>query len=379
MLWALFVFLSLAFVGLVWMSRLRETFVAPRRDPFLTPDPDSEGELPVSVIVPARDEEANIAPCFTSLLAQSAPPAELLVVDDRSTDGTARVVRALASEEPRLRLLATEGLPEGWTGKNNACRVGYEASTQPWLLFTDADTTHAPGSLASALAFAEERKLDALSLLPRLEARSFWEQVVQPMLGGVCVLWYPALRVNDPSDPTVFASGQYFLVRREAYLAVGGHNECRGALLEDIAMARALKKSQRRFFLGYGTAMVATRMYTSLGNLWAGWLCIFVHLFERRAQPAISGLLQAFFGGLWPFVWLVAGGGLTWVVAAATCGLLSATLWRSYRLQGMSPYASLASPLASLVLVGLMAHVAWVCARGGAVVWRGRLYQPEAG
>ncbi|MCH7645722.1 MAG: glycosyltransferase family 2 protein, partial [Nitrospinae bacterium] len=80
------------------MSRLRETFVAPRRDPFLTPDPDSEGELPVSVIVPARDEEANIAHCLTSLLAQSAPPAEILVVDDRSTDGTARVVRALASE-----------------------------------------------------------------------------------------------------------------------------------------------------------------------------------------------------------------------------------------------------------------------------------------
>ena len=375
MLWALFVFLSLAFVGLVWMSRLRETFVAPRRDPFLTPDPDSEGELPVSVIVPARDEEANIAPCFTSLLAQSAPPAELLVVDDRSTDGTARVVRALTSEEPRLRLLATEGLPGGLDGQEQRLPRGLRG-VNPTLVALHRRRHHPrPRKPRLSADLRRGAKLDALSLLPRLEARSFWEQVVQPMMGGVCVLWYPALRVNDPSDPTVFASGQYFLVRREAYLAIGGHNECRGALLEDIAMARALKKSQRRFFLGYGTAMVTTRMYTSLGDLWAGWLRIFVHLFERRAQPAISGLLQAFFGGLWPFVWLVAGGGLTWVVAAATCGLLSATLWRSYRLQGMSPYAS----LASLVLVGLMAHVAWVCARGGAVVWRGRLYQPEAG
>ncbi|MFQ6672940.1 MAG: glycosyltransferase, partial [Candidatus Tectimicrobiota bacterium] len=224
---------------------------------------------------------------------------------------------------------------------------------------------------------AEERKLDALSLLPRLEARSFWEQVVQPMVGAVCVLWYPARRVNDPADATVFANGQYFLIRREAYFAVGGHAACRGALLEDIAMARALKRSRRRFFLGYGPAMVATRMYATLGELWAGWLRIFVNLFDRRARPAFRGLLQVFFGGLWPFVWLVVGSGLTWLVAAATCGVLWATLWRSYRLQGMRPSAALASPLASVVLLGLMAHVAWVCARGGAVTWRGRLYQPE--
>ncbi|MDA2917719.1 glycosyl transferase, partial [Nitrospinae bacterium AH_259_B05_G02_I21] len=88
------------------------------------------------------------------------------------------------------------------------------------------------------------------------------------------MLWYPARRVNDPSDPTVFATGQYFLVQREAYLAIGGHAACRDALLEDIAMARALKRSRRRYFLAYGPEMVATRMYATFGEIWAGWLRI---------------------------------------------------------------------------------------------------------
>jgi glycosyltransferase involved in cell wall biosynthesis len=376
-LWALFVFFSLAAVTVVWVRRLRETFVAPRRDPFLSPEPGAEGELPVSVIIPARNEEATIGACVESLLRQPARPAELLVVDDRSTDGTAQAVKEAAGGFPQLKILANDGLPEGWTGKNRACHVGFEAADQPWLLFTDADTVHARGSLAAALAFAEEHKLDALSLLPRLEARSFWERVVQPMVGGICVLWYPARKVNDPYDPAVFANGQYFLISREAYFAIGGHEACRGALLEDVAMARALKRNRRRFFLGYGPAMVTTRMYTRFRELWAGWLRIFVNLFERRTKPALLGFVQVFFGGLWPFVWLVAGGGLTWLVAATACGLLLATLWRSYRLQGMSPSTALAAPLASLVLLGLMAHAAWVSATGGAVTWRGRAYGPE--
>lgn len=379
MLWSLFVFLSLVWVGLVWSLRLRQTFVAPRRDPFLEPDPTSEGELPVSVIIPARNEEGSIGACLSSIHSQPAPPAELIVVDDRSTDGTASAVKEAADGSERVRLLATEGLPEGWTGKNHACHTGFKVSGQPWLLFTDADTVHAPGSLAAALAFAEEHKLDALSLLPRLEARSFWEQVVQPMVGGICVVWYPARKVNDPNDPTVFANGQYFLISREAYSAIGGHEACRGALLEDIAMARALKSSRKRFFMGYGPAMVTTRMYSRFEELWSGWLRIFVNLFERRARPALEGLAQVFFGGIWPFVWLVAGGGLTWLVAAATSGLSLWTLWRSYRLQGMKPAYALATPLASLVLSGLMAHAAWVSATGGALTWRGRAYRPEAG
>lgn len=377
MLWSLFVFFSLVVVCVVWASRLRETFIAPRRDPFLTPKPNAQGQLPVSVIIPARNEEATIGACVSSIIGQPAPPAELLVVDDRSTDGTAQAVKEASGGSEWVRLLSNDGLPEGWTGKNRACHVGFEAAGQPWLLFTDADTVHAPGSIAAALGFVEEHKLDALSLLPRLEARSFWEQVVQPMVGGLCVLWYPARKVNDPYDTTVFANGQYFLISRDAYFAIGGHAACKGALLEDVAMARALKRSRRRFFLGYGPAMVTTRMYTRFKELWAGWLRIFVNLFERRTQPALQGFVQVFFAGLWPFIWLVAGSGLTWLVAASACGLMLATLWRSYRLQGMSPSAALAAPLAGLVLFGLMAHAGWVCATGGAVTWRGRSYGPE--
>ncbi len=375
MLWSLAVFISLVAVGAVWVRRLKETLTAPRRDPFLVPDPEARGELPVSVVVPARNEEATIGGCVGSLLGQPAPPAEVLVVDDRSTDRTAEVALAAACGSGRVRVLNAEEPPEGWTGKNHACHTGFQEAGQPWLLFTDADTHHTPGSLAAAISFAEEEKLDALSLLPRLEARTFWEHVVQPFVGGVCVVWYPARRVNDPADATVFANGQYFLVRREAYFAIGGHEACRGALLEDIAMARALKRSRRRFFLGYGPAMVTTRMYATLGELWAGWLRIFTNLFSRRARPALEGLCQVFFGGLWPVLWLVVGGGFTWLAAAATCGLVVATLWRSYRLQGVSPWSSLAWPLASLVMMGVLAHVAWVSATGGELTWRGRTYR----
>lgn len=228
----------------------------------------------VTIIVPARDEEANIARCLHSLCSQLYPNDRLdvIVVDDHSTDETGAIVGAIAACDRRVSLLRSPPLPSRWTGKSHACWVGACAvpPDSEWLCFIDADVWGERQLLSSAMTAALSQRLDLLSLAPRQELRSVAERVVLPC-GLISLSFIQDLRrVQTTSGPDVTATGQFMLIRREDYEAVGGHAAVSGAICEDLELARRIKQSGRAVLLMGGEDVVSTRMYSGWQTLWQG-------------------------------------------------------------------------------------------------------------
>ena len=240
----------------------------------------------ISVIVPARNEEASLADCLQSLTAQTGVTFEIIVVDDHSTDRT----RAIAASFPGVRLIEAGPLPAGWTGKNNAVIAGAQAARGEWLLFTDADTVHLPGSLAAALKEAQENGAELLSYSPEQIAVTFWEMATLPVVFAELARQYSPSKVSDPSSPIAAANGQYILIRRDTYAAVGGHAAIAGNILEDVALARAVKSSGRKIRFRYGANAVRTRMYRNYRQLRDGWTKNLALLFPNPGWLAVKTL-----------------------------------------------------------------------------------------
>ena len=226
----------------------------------------SHPEVTVQVIIPARNEEDRIARCIESLAGQQGISFGITVVDDGSADRT----RAIAESFPGVEVISAPEPPPGVMGKCNALITGAHGSRAAWLLFTDADTVHYPGSLAAAVKEAEDRGVDLLSYSPEQETTTWWELAVMPLVFADLVRTYPPDRVNDPRDPTVAANGQYILVRRQAYEAMGGHAAVSGNILEDVELARLFKVSGKIWFR-QGAGRVKTRMYRSFHAMSEGW------------------------------------------------------------------------------------------------------------
>jgi glycosyltransferase involved in cell wall biosynthesis len=249
----------------------------------------------VSIVVPARNEEANLATCLESLISQSGVVFEILVVDDDSTDRTREIADSFSDRG--VCVFEAPELPLGWTGKNNAVTAGVRAAKGEWLLFTDADTIHVPGSLARALAEARENEADMLSYSPGQIAVTFWEMTVLPVVFAELARQYPPSKVRDPHSPVAAANGQYILITREAYDAVGGHSAIANEILEDVALARAIKRSGRKIVFRYAGDSVRTRMYRNFAQLREGWTKNLVLLFPQAGFLAAKTLL------LWGITW----------------------------------------------------------------------------
>src|ERR1700736_5380432 len=256
----------------------------------------------VSVIVPARNEEACLGACLESLVAQIDVDFEIIVVDDASADRT----RELAQSFPRVRVVDADPPAAGGTGKNNAMAAGSRVAGGEWLLFTDADTVHLPGSLARAVAEAKQRSAALLSYSPEQEVHGFWENAVMSVIFAELAATYRPSLVSDPRSPAAAANGQYILITREAYDAIGGHAAVSSSLLEDVALAKAVKASGREILFRFGGVAVRTRMYRSFAQLREGWTKNLALLFPSPVRLALLRLTE--------FV-LVAGGALAAIAA----------------------------------------------------------------
>src|SRR5271167_1446404 len=250
-------------------------------------DPVTERPM-VSVIVPARNEESCLGACLESLAAQAGLSFEIIVVDDGSTDRTREIARSFSG----VRVVDPGPLRAGWSGKNNALVAGAKAAQGEWLLFTDADTVHRAGSLARSVAEVRQQKAALLSYSPEQEVRGLWEKAVMPVIFAELASTYHPSEVSDPASSAAAANGQYILVSREAYDAVGGHAAVATSLLEDVALARAVKASGRRIFFRYGGDAVRTRMYRSFSQLREGWTKNLVLLFRSPVRLAALRLTE---------------------------------------------------------------------------------------
>src|SRR3990172_383045 len=247
----------------------------------------------VSVIIPARNEERMIRRVVGSL-AEQPEVSEILVVDDQSTDGTARVLESLAAEVPKLRALDAGPLPDGWVGKNHAAWQGAQRARGTWLLFTDADALHLKDSTARALLQAAASGAGILSFSPAQEMHCWWERAMIPFVYCRLAQLYSYAAVNDPRSPAAAANGQYLLIRRDAYEAVGGHAAVRGEVLEDIALARRAKDAGVRLHFAPDDGMVRVRMYANFRAMWEGWtknLCPLVTLPGQRVTREFLSVL----------------------------------------------------------------------------------------
>jgi glycosyltransferase involved in cell wall biosynthesis len=224
----------------------------------------------VTAIVPARNEETVIAACVESLAIQREI-TEILVIDDQSSDRTAEIVQSLSFQHPNVKLLEATELPPGWVGKNSAVWIGAREARSEWLLFTDADAVHAPDSAARALSIAADNRAALVSFSPEQVMKNWYEKAVIPYVYARLSSRFRFADVNDPKNPSAAANGQFILIRRDAYDAVGGHASVAGDVLEDVALAARVKATGYPIWFGSGKGIVHVRMYRSFAAMWEGW------------------------------------------------------------------------------------------------------------
>jgi chlorobactene glucosyltransferase len=378
-----------AAVFVVWILRLILLVRSLRVDPRVRAGASGSRPDPaplVSVVIPARDEESNISECLESIRAQDYPNLEIIVVDDRSTDRTAEIVEAAAREDPRIRLIRKDHLLSGWTGKTHALWVGSREARGKYLLFIDADTRHHPSNLTSMVAYVHGSGADMVTLNVGLITRTFWERVLQPILGGMFMMHFPPAKIADPNHKLAFGNGQYIFVRRSSYDDVGGHEAVKQYLLEDIALAKLLKGRGYKTVLAYGSEISRTRMYTNFADIWRGWVRIFYEGFDRRATTLGAYFVLGIVFSILPFVvlgvglyGLVAGSGavvywLMVVFTAASMALKWAVLRILYSIVRCPPVYLWLHPVAGVISLGILASALAKLFSKTGTTWRGTVY-----
>ena len=326
----------------------------------------------VSAIVPARNEEETITAAVESLSDQPVI-AEIVVVNDQSTDRTTAVLQSLAARISKLRCLETGGVPDGWVGKNHALSIGAAEAKTDWLLFTDADAVHLPGSTARALAAAAESGAALVSYSPEQVMKTWWEKALVPFVYTRLAQHFSYAEVNDPASPTAASNGQYLLIRKDAYEAIGGHRSVADEVLEDVALAQRAKRAGYKLYFAPGDGIARVRMYRSFAAMWEGW--------TKNLYPLMGGSRKRIFAELrsivpWiPLVMLLLGPAahvFAWVGLVLLVGRHA--IYAGVLRRNRFPVSGILYYMPGVVLyAGALAASARRYARG-TVSWKGREY-----
>jgi glycosyltransferase involved in cell wall biosynthesis len=333
----------------------------------LRPGDSPRGSPRVSVLIPARDEEANLRAHLAPLLASDWPHLEVLVCDDGSADGTAAVVRAAARVDGRVRLVTGTPPPPGWTGKNHACALLAREATGEILLFMDADVRVQPAAVGSTVAALEGA--DVVTALCGLDTERAAERAVIPLVAHLpALVALPLPLVTVLRAPSLaYGNGQWIAFRRDAYERCGGHAAVAGEVLEDVALARRSKRAGLRLLPVLATELLRVRMYRGWSEVRAGF---------RKNLYALAG------GSALPFTLVAAATAVAWVlpwlllpIAPALFALPASLLLLqrivAARLAGHGGASVLLHPLGAILLLFLAAESA-IGARRGGVEWKGR-------
>ena len=342
----------------------------------------------ISVCVPARNEERNIRACVEAILAQDYPSCEVIVLEDRSTDRTGEILRGLAAQNDRLRVIHGADLPKGWAGKPHALFQASAAARGEWLCFVDADTFLSPTTLSSCYAKAIETNADMFTIMTFQIMGSFWEKVVMPLVMTALSAGFSPRKVNDPGSRDAIANGQFILIKRSVYDAIGGHESVRDQIVEDKAISEKVKWNGYRLIVANGYSVARTRMYTSLPEMWEGWTKnIYLGLSDRASLMLLGvfGAALALITGLalplWPILglywYLHSGGGLALIVIIQSVILWGMIIFVRAKVavnMGISRWYALTTPLGAAVFAAMMFTSTWKVISGKGVTWKGRIY-----
>lgn len=388
---ALYHFFVLLILLLVLGNVLANVFHFDGLRPVMPPE---DGPL-VSILVPARNEGRNIEACIRSLLLQDYPRYELIVLDDHSTDTTGEIARRLMEQmrNPRCvsaRLVRGEALPDGWVGKNWACHQLSELATGEYLLFTDADTIHAPGTVSAAVDYARRNQASLVSAWPQMITKTLGELLIIPVIllvgAGFCPIWLQRLWQRNPrmidqrfARMLGAANGQFMLFTTEAYAHIGGHAAIRDNLVDDVALGRAVAERMGeglRLFNCDSLRFATVRMYRSFGETWEGFTKNMRSVFEDRPLMFwLFAVIQACCL-LLPCVFVFFPAYPAWKLVVLQVGILYFIRFLlAWRFQ-TSFLGALLHPFGILcmMLIGLNS---WRRSIGPGVTWKGRTYRPR--
>jgi glycosyltransferase involved in cell wall biosynthesis len=371
------IFDALVFVAVVapFLVLIRHRSAVPR----LPPSQPASALPRLSVVVPARDEGPTIARAVESLLAQDYPDLDVIVVDDRSSDATADVLRELAARDRRLRVLRVDHLPPGWIGKNHALWRGADGAPGEWLLFTDADVVFAQGALRRAVAYAGAERLDHLTLAPRIVARGLALRAFVAFFGYAFIALWGAYLANDPKSKRGVGIGAFNLVRRSAYERIGTMRALSLRPDDDIRLGRRLRGFGFRQRVLNGIELLSVEWYPSLGAAIRGLEKSMYSGLEYRVVDAAGVLLYLAATMVWPFIGVLILDGIDRVLLGTVVVCLMAALLETYR-QSMSPRlgatalgVALLVPFSALCFGWAVLRSVYVAETRG-VRWRGTTY-----
>jgi cellulose synthase/poly-beta-1,6-N-acetylglucosamine synthase-like glycosyltransferase len=345
------------------------------------------GSGSVTAIVPARDEAANIADWVRDMLRQTHRSLRLVVVDDCSRDGTAVAALRAADGDDRVQVRAFGPPPDGWVGKPWAAYNAALHARSSWLLFSDADMRLAPSAVASALAAAKASGADALSLTATLECGSWWERQIMPAVAALIFSAIPVCLVHDDRVPNALLAGGFMLVKREAYLRIGGHRAVHASIAEDRDLAARFKAFGYRVRLFDGSALLRVRMYRGLRQMWEGWRKNFYEGVYRNPWLAAATVVLNVATLVVPMpvlAWLLVAGlrgtlsqrqrALAHVCAISSLSTIVVRLIRDRTIGFRTDALSLATtPLAGLFMAAVMTASAWGIISGRGQRWKGRM------
>jgi glycosyltransferase involved in cell wall biosynthesis len=338
-----------------------------------TTGPDRDARL--AVIIPARDEEQDLAQTLQSVLRQEEVELEVIVVNDHSTDRTGEIADSQANADSRVRAIHDPDLPPGWLGKCNAMQKGVALCSGDVLLFMDADITHDPRCFVTALAEMERHKLDFLSLFPRMQCVSLWENAILPSLVGAIAM-FATPGIDDPDSPDALAAGAFLMVNSRVFHALGGFESIKHEMLDDVALAKLFKRNGRRVGFRLAPEFLSVRLYKGNhhafwgmtknileglgGRFWLapGVILLPVFVFWTPLYCALTGAIE--------------GNHVLVTVAASTYALQYAMIWSGRKLFQFRPAKALLFPLVAIPTLCCMVRALYLYSLRGAVEWRGR-------
>lgn len=383
-------FLILNTLALVVLVALMLSFFATFRSIPKTSLPDVQ--LPsISVLVPVRNEEGKVGRCLESLAQQDYPDFEIIVVDDKSTDASGRIIAELAKRFSNIKVIQGRESRPGWLGKCNALNHASPHATGDWLVFSDADTYHHPSSLRDAVSAALKYKVDMISFMPVQELYSFSERVIMPVLLGSFLMGDPTNSINDPKSPRAYAYGQYIMVKRTTYDAIGGHESVKDQILDDISIGRVTKEKGFSVTACDGRPLYTVRMYTNFSELWNGWTKNAYALINCSPVSLIGVVVLLNLCLFAPFVTLAVSAASP---SSVTGMIPPALLWSALVIQfvcmmiwyarstvyyrGLSPFCFLLLPLGAVLTSALYINSAYCFITGRQVKWKDRDYSVDS-
>lgn len=358
---------------IIWLLTLVRTAINVALVPRLRKGAAPRNAPLVSVIIPARDEERTIERTVRSMLAQSYPALEVIVVNDRSTDATGAILGSIG--DPRLVVVQGEEPPPGWLGKPHALHLGARRARGELLLFVDADVIYAPDAVAAAVMRLQESGASMISLLPNFEMHGFWEHVAMPNLALFVFTLIP-LRLANRTRVALFAigGGPGNLLRRADYEAIGGHDALKDAVIDDVGLARLVRRSGRRTEIALAHELVSIRMYHGLREIVDGFTKNSFAAFHRSYALALSFLLLGVVVHGVPYALALTG---DWI-AIATIAAIALTRVVLFAALGYRLDNALFGHLPMMAIwLYILARSMWITGVRRQVRWRGRTYDAK--